>query len=420
MSSNDASSQKPHRAERAISRRRFLQFGGAAALTVALPLGGLSGCKSKQGDEFFYKKRTITDHAGREVEIPTADALERVYFTSGLAEVFVFTMNPDLLAGTASRFSEQELHFLPEGFGDLKSYGSLSGDGEIDREALLDAGVQVVFSISGVALTAANISDAEKLQKQTGIPVVCVDGSFDKIATAYRFLGDCFGLPDRAEELASYLENVYSEVTASMDDLADADKISLYYAEGPLGLQTEPDISQHALTFEIAGAHNVAAVEEGQNLGMSNVSLEQVLEWNPSVIVAWDSAIRGGADELIRTKASWSTIAAVQNQRVYTMPNLPFAWCDRPPGVNRFIGIQWVANMLYPDRYDVDMVEVLQDFYKKMYWVDVSTDDALALLGNSYPALGRTAKYISGGTSTVNTSAGSDSSTLESRQKGGD
>ena len=378
------------------SRRRFLQFGGLAALTVALPAGGiagLAGCRSEAGDAVFRGVRTITDQAGRELKIPTPEALERVYFTSPLAQVFVFSLAPQLMAGTGMTFTNQELAFLPEGTADLPNMGSLSGNGEIDREELVAKDVQIVFSISGVPLTPSNISDADKLQKQTGIPVVCIDGSFDKIADAYRFLGDVLGTKDRAEDLAQYLEDIYAKVTAAVGDLGDAEKVSLYYAEGPLGLQTEPDVSQHALTFEIAGARNVAAVEEAQGLGMSNVSLESVIAWNPEVIVAWDDVVRGGADEIIRTKEAWSTIQAVRDGRVYTMPNVPYAWCDRPPGVNRFIGIQWVANMLYPDLFDVDMVDVTKDFYQRMYWVDVTTDQALAILGNSYPPRGKQAKY---------------------------
>lgn len=380
----------------AISRRRFIQFGGLAALTIALPMGGiagLTGCRSKEGDAVFRGERTITDDAGRELTIPTPDALERVYFTSALAQVFVFSLAPQLMAGTALAFTKQELSFLPEGTGDLPNMGSLSGNGEIDREELVAKGVQVVFSISGVPLTASNISDADKLQDQTGIPVVCVDGSFNKIADAYRFLGDALGVSDRAEDLAKYLEDIYSRVSSAVGSIPQDERVSLYYAEGPLGLQTEPDVSQHALTFEVAGARNVAAVDETQGLGMTNVSLESVIAWNPEVIIAWDDVVRGGADEIIRTKDSWSTIKAVKDGRVYTMPNIPYAWCDRPPGVNRFMGIQWVANMLYPDLFDVDMVDVTKDFYSRMYWVDITNDQALAILGNSYPAYGKKAKY---------------------------
>ena len=130
-------------------------------------------------------------------------------------------------------------------------------------------------------------------------------------------------------------------------------------------------------------------MEITDDIGMSNVSLEQVIAWDPQVIVAWDSVVRGGADVLIRETDEWSIIRAVRDGRVYTMPNTPFAWCDRPPGVNRYLGMQWVANMLYPKHYDVDMVEVVKEFYSKLYWADIDDLFARELLGNSYPPYGK-------------------------------
>ncbi|MEG0217970.1 MAG: hypothetical protein RR655_06600, partial [Raoultibacter sp.] len=88
--------------------------------------------------------------------------------------------------------------------------------------------------------------------------------------------------------------------------------------------------------------------------------------------------------ELIRSDPNWSSIKAVEAGRVYTMPNVPFAWCDRPPSVNRFLGIQWVANMLYPQAYAVDMVDVTKEFYATFYHRDISDVQAKELLGNSY------------------------------------
>jgi iron complex transport system substrate-binding protein len=168
----------------------------------------------------------------------------------------------------------------------------------------------------------------------------------------------------------------------------DDEKITLYYAEGPEGLQTEPESSQHALTFKLAGAINVAQVEEIPDLGMSNVSMEHVLKWDPEVIVAWDRRVQGGADKLIREEPEWADIRAVKTGRVYTMPASPFAWCDRPPGVNRLIGIQWVANLLYPQYYDVDMVDVTEEYFKNMYGIDVDRDAVEKMLGNSYTKKG--------------------------------
>jgi iron complex transport system substrate-binding protein len=376
-----------------LGRRAFVKMMGAGLLVTLIP-ATLSGCEAISDalsgvNSAVTGERTVTDDAGRELKIPTADKLVKIYFTSGLAQIFCFTLKPDLLAGTSIQFTSAELAYLPASTSDLTYMGSLSDNGEIDREALLVEGVQVVFSISSVELSASDISQAEDLQGQTNIPVVCLDGSFDKVAACYRTLGTILGEEKRGEELGAYCEQIYDEVTSAVATIPDDERITLYYAEGPLGLQTEPDASQHAKAFAVAGAINVAAVDVLEGVGMSNVSLEQVLSWNPEVIIAWDFEIRGGADDIIRKDADWSRIRAVKSGRVYTMPNVPFAWCDRPPGVNRFIGIQWIANMLYPDAYDIDMVERLKEFYSKFYWVDVSDDEAKGFLGNSYPPYGK-------------------------------
>ena len=371
-----------------VSRRSFLKFGGAAAFTLVLApgmLATLAGCRSEKGDEIFKGERTVVDHAERTVVIPTVNKLERIYYTSALAQVYVYALEPELQGGTAFQFTEKELEYFPKIEQDLLYMGSLSGGGEIDREMLIAEDIQLIFSISGAPLTAASISEAEDLQDATGIPVLLVDGSFDTIAEAFRFVGDVMGRAERAEDIAVYLEQVYAEVKEAVSTVKDDERVSLYYAEGPFGLATEPDTSEHAALFEECRARNVAKVELMPDIGMTTVSLESVIKWDPEVIIAWDDVVRGGADEIIRTNPDWSDITAVKNGRVYTMPNMPFAWCDRPPGVNRFIGLMWVANMLYPDLYDVDMVEKTKEFYSRLYWMEPTDDQVKELLGNSYP-----------------------------------
>lgn len=370
-----------------LTRRAFLKGAAcAAAVTAAAPLAGCD-----MADRVIMHTRTITDHAGRELEIPTADSIKTVFFTSGLAQVYITALAPELLGASAAKFTEEELEFLPDGVENLPYLGTLNNNDEIDREQLLLHDFDIMFSISGIELTQQNISEAEDIQAQTGIPVVLVDGSFDKIGDAFRFLGDILERPDRAEELASYVDGVYAEVHAAVQQIPDSEKIGVYYAEGPEGLQTEPETSQHMLAFLEAGAKCVADCEVTYGGGMTNVSLEQVLKWNPEVIISWDSRIRGGAFEDIRTNPDWSTIKAVRDDRVYAMPNLPWAWCDRPPGVNRVIGLQWICNLLYPSYYDVDMVACTQKFFDVMLGVQVSEDRVLDILGNSYPPVERIA-----------------------------
>ena len=367
-----------------MDRRGFVRaMAGGVLLTLVGGTGALTGCTSF--GEAVSGEREFTDDFGRTLKIPTPGNIKRVYFTSGLAEIFCFTLNPDILAGTALQFTPEDRKYLPERIGDLVYMGSLSEDGEINREMLMAEKVQVIFSISAIGLTQANLADANELQNATNIPVILLDGSMDKISECYSKLGSILGKEARAQELSDYCERVYSNVLQSVGSVPEDQKVTFYYAEGPQGLQTEPSTSQHAIVFNMAGGRNVAQVPEGAAYGMSDVSLEQVMAWDPEVIVAWSWDEQGGADQRIKSSDSWKNIRAVLDGRVYTMPSIPFAWVDRPPGVNRFLGLQWLANMFYPDLYDVDMIEVGQEFYKLFYQVDVDADTMRGFLGNSYP-----------------------------------
>ncbi|MBS5450319.1 MAG: ABC transporter substrate-binding protein [Coriobacteriia bacterium] len=364
----------------------------AVVLTVALALAAFASsagvAHAAEGD------RTITDDAGREVTIPSVESLEKIYFTSPIGQIFCFTLAPELCAGTTMDFTEQELANLPEGTDKLPNLGTLSGGGELNPEAILAEGIQLIFSITSVEPGESDASFADDLQNQTGIPVVVLNGSFDTTAACYESLGELLGKQDEAKAMADYCTKVAEDVAAAVASVPEDERVSVYYAEGPDGLQTEPTSSTHALVFKLAGAENVAKDLEAEGgKGRTAVSLEQVLAWNPDVIVSWDDQrFEGGADELIRTDPNWSEIKAVKDGRVYTMVQTPFSWLDRPPAVNRFIGLQWLTNLLYPEAYDIDIVATTQEFYSMFYHRDLTEEQVIELLGNSYtPADGEAA-----------------------------
>jgi iron complex transport system substrate-binding protein len=371
---------------RSCTRRQFFKTAATIGFAAAA-LGGtslLSGCRSEAGDEIFRDVRNWTDDAGREIQIPTANAINSVYFTSGLAQVFILTLAPEVMGASCSKFSEEDMKYLSPELQGLKYLGAVES-GEMDVEAVMAQDIQIIFSISSIELTQANIDEAVDIQDRSGIPVVLIDGSFSKIAEAYEKLGDILGCESRAKELSDYCVDAHARVTEAVKDIAEEDKVRFYYAEGPKGLQTEPAESQHAESFIVAGGYDVASVEWFDATGMADVSLESVIGWNPEVIVTWDSEIRGGAEDIIRASADWAVIDAVKNERVYAMPNVPLAWVDRPMACNRYLGIQWLANMFYPDKFDVDMVEVGKEFYKLFFGVDVTDEEMKGFLGNSYP-----------------------------------
>jgi iron complex transport system substrate-binding protein len=134
----------------------------------------------------------------------------------------------------------------------------------------------------------------------------------------------------------------------------------VYYGRGPRGLETGLGGSINVETIEYLGARNVAAERQG---GVATVSVEQVLAWNPDVIITIEPTFAA----TVRTDPVWAPIKAVQTGRVYLSPSLPFAWVDFPPSVNRLIGLWWLAKVLYPEQFPEDLKPITRDFYQRFY-----------------------------------------------------
>ena len=339
------------------------------------------GGEAAQGDTV-----EIVDMGGRTLTIPAPDKLERIYPDGSTSLMLLYTLAPDKLTAAPSQsgsaFTEEQKPYIMPEVWDLPSYGTQSGKGTLNLEAIKAADVQVILSMGTAAISDADISAADELQAQLDIPVVLFSGDSEEYAEAYRLLGQILDREEDAETLIAYCDNIVATVEAVAAQVPEEDRVRLYYAEGDDGLATEPASSNRSYVFNTAGAINVAQVDAQGGYGQSAVSMEQVLSWNPQIIITQGTT---NAYETIMSDPNWASIDAVKNGRVYEMPSQPYSWADRPPSVNRFIGLHWMANLLYPELYDIDIVEVAIDYYKVMYHVDVSREDMEALLVNSIP-----------------------------------
>ena len=329
----------------------------------------------------------IVDMGGRTLTVPSPENLVRMYPDGSTSLILLYTLAPDKMtaapSSTERAFTEEQRAFLAPEVWELPSYGTRSGsNGSLNLEAIMAADVQVILSMGTAAITETDISEADALQEQLGIPVVLFSGDSADYAEAYRLLGRMIGREEDAEALIAYTAGIVEEVEAVAAQVPEDQRVRLYYAEGDDGLATEPANSNRSYVFNTAGALNVAQVDAQAGYGQSAVSMEQVLAWNPEIIITQGTA---NAYDTILSDPNWASIDAVKNGRVYQMPSEPYSWADRPPSVNRFIGLKWMANLLYPDLYDIDIVEEAIEYYDVMYHVEVSRADMEALLAKSIP-----------------------------------
>jgi iron complex transport system substrate-binding protein len=224
------------------------------------------------------------------------------------------------------------------------------------------------------------VSLAERVQQQTGIPYLLVNGRLDQTAASVRLLGKAMGVTDRAEAIARYVEDTERLIDTRLKDLPSAARKRVYLARQPNGLETGLTGSINTEIIERAGGTNVAERAAGRG-GIANVSIEQVIAWAPDTIITWDA----GFFAHVNDDPLWATVPAVASKRVFQAPRLPFGWIDAPPSINRIVGLRWIAGLLYPDRFPEDIRVTARDFIKLFYQANVTDAQLDRILSGAQP-----------------------------------
>jgi iron complex transport system substrate-binding protein len=314
---------------------------------------------------------TVTDDGDRSITIP--DKVDRVFAAGPPASIMLYTFAPELLLGWTRKPEPAQCELLGTGACDKPEVGRLTGRGNTTNlEVLLKLKPDLIVDVGTINET--YVSLANRVQQQTGIPYALLDGSFAAIAATYRKLGELTHRQSQAETFAHYAETTVATIKGRVDNIPQNQRPRAYYARGPRGLQTGLGGSINVETIEFLGAHNVAGERRG---GMATVSLEQVLAWNPDVIITIEPAFAAS----VRSDPSWAPIKAVRTGKIYLSPTLPFGWVDFPPSVNRLIGLWWLAKALYPDQFPEDLRPITRDFYQRFYHMtptDAQIDRVLA------------------------------------------
>jgi iron complex transport system substrate-binding protein len=317
--------------------------------------------------------RIVTDAAGRKVDIP--DKVERVLVAGPPAAVLVYALAPEKLAGWVSKPSDAAKTYLAPQFRDLPTIGRLTGkEGRISSKAVAAARPDIIVDVGTVDPTYSALAD--RVQAETHIPYVLIDGSFGRTGETLRQAGDILGVGDRAKMLADYADATIKDLNDKLAAVPVDQRPRVYYGRGADGLETGLSGSINLEILDAVGAVNVAA-SAGKG-GLTKVTAQQVADWNPDVILGEDEKFVAKA----KTDPQWAGVKAVKDGKVFVTPSLPFGWFDTPPGVNRLLGIRWLETLFYPQTFKNDLSADVRGFYKLFYQVDL-TDDQLAALMKS-------------------------------------
>ncbi len=323
--------------------------------------------------------KEITDMFGRKFSI--ADRPKKVYSASPPMTNLLYAIDPSMLAGLTVPVREWEKKYLDKRMLSLPVLGGWYGQGNTPNIEMVMKVMPEVIVVQNFC-SSSNASVNETVLKAVPSPLVSV-----KISTvldypeAILYLGRLLGREQRAKKLAAYAQKTIADIKGFTAGMPEEKKVSVYYAEGMNGLNTDCDTSMHTELINLTGGRNVHRCKNRDMFGMEKISFEQVMLYNPDVIIVFENAFY----RTVLTDTRWQHIKAVRDKRVYLIPNQPFNWFDRPPSFMRLLGAKWLANLLYPERYRIDIVKEVREFFRLFLGVELTAEEAERLARARWP-----------------------------------
>ena len=237
-----------------------------------------------------------------------------------------------------------------------------------NKEAVLSVNPQVIIDVGEKKATIAE--DMDQIQASLGIPVIFIEARLDNTDEAYRTLGKILDREEEGNPIADYCHTTYARIKAVSEKIRN--KPGVLYVGGAQGNMAVARGSFHAQIVDLL-ADNVAVTTEPTEGSMSQVSMEQILAWNPEVFVI------AAETEADFSALPWRELRAVQSQRVLRVPSKPYDWMGRPP-VNRFMGLSWLAARLYPEESGINLHEEMKMYYRLFYHYELDDVECAALL----------------------------------------
>lgn len=376
-----------------FSRREFIAGAGALVLT-----GVLSGCKPDVITSTVTSTKTmtenttqhitetvtsyitttqtvserssftVTDMAGRTVEIPGVINKIATFGANGVLNTMVETMGcgAKIANQMRSNFTKTDKWKYQFVFAPQLNDCPVLETTEIDIEAVLQLNPDICLCMTLATAT---------LLEEKGLAVIYLEWqTLDDVEPCITLLGKIFGKEDVAVDYLDYFDNKVAEAESLTAGLNQQDKKKVLY--GSITSYSQP----HAIAeWWIAEAGGISVTAEGRDLetvASYTYTLEDLLMWNPDVMVTTTDTM---ADEL-RAMDTLSNINAIKNNEIYYIPTVAHVWGNRTP--EQTLTIFWMMNKLYPDIMPTaTLMEEIRYFYSHFFLTDLTDEQLIEIIG---------------------------------------
>ncbi len=357
--------------------KRALSFLLAIAMIMTL-----MGCgNTKDNDTTSNDENTgthvVTDHNGFEIEVPNEIDKIVVCDILPLSSVLaVFFDSADKIVGMSSTaMSAAENGLLGEIYPEILDAETGFIDGStVNTEELMKLEPDVVF------YNAVRSELGEQLRNAgfAAIGVSVNKWEYDCIETLNNWislLSEIFPDNDKTESIEARSKEMYELVQERVAEIPEEERETVFflYKYSDTSIETSGKKFFGQWWADATGSINVG--EEMETDNSVNVNMEQIYEWNPSVIFITNFTSAGPEDLYGNTVGNydWSVVDAVKNQRVYKMPLGMYR--SYTPGADTPVTLLWMAKTTYPEYFeDIDITEEAISYYKEVFGVELTAD----------------------------------------------
>lgn len=332
----------------------------ALILAAVACLCMLAGCGA--GDFGVQNSRTVTDGAGRQVEVP--EKVESIVCVGvGALRYTCYVGAADLVVGAEDYETKAGMDRLYnyvnfDKFQDLPVIGT---NGVPYAEVIIDVAPDVIVMSRYASV------EADDLQAKTGTPVVVVPGSDttldDNAYETIRILGELYGMEERATELTDYLKDIQTDLQNRTENIPDNEKPSVYVAGVSFkGLHGFEGTEAGYGPFVLINARNLA--DSTGVTGAFDIDVEKVLSWDPDIIFLDFNGMDLIKEDYAKNPDYYNALTAVQEGKVYSQisfrsfaSNLETALADA----------YYAACVIYPEQFeDVDPLAKAEEIFEKL------------------------------------------------------
>lgn len=350
----------------------LLLFGCSSTNTSSSPATSASPSAASTAASPSSNVTTVTDFAGT-----TFSSDKPVKTVMGIHPIFTMLalrLAPDKVVSVDKVFTTQYLakgtltDLLTDlGLEHIKSLPVTNTFMQVvDPEQVLNLNPDVVVTLN-------KDTNAAKLKDETKKPFVIVSkNTLQDYSKSMRIMGVVLGNTTEANKMADYWDKIISSITAKTDVITASNRLKVYHCAAGSICATVGKDTIMASVVRIAGGNNLGDQISNASNSVNEsitVSMDQILKWNPDVVVAANSK----QYQEIMSSPEWKAVNAVKNGKVYCQ--LKYGKID---GLNTLPGLIWYNAMLTApgDSKAMDAYyKEAQNFYQLFFKYNITKDE---------------------------------------------